>query len=101
VRQSEAATHHGCTIRIYQSNFQGRRITTKIAINRLCQRESQKCPSPSKQPLPLKEHGEVRVTIHSAMSLTQESYGLLRWKGDLETLRQIAEDDEFSILETA
>ena len=54
-----------------------------------------------KQPLPLKEHGEVRVTIHSAMSLTQESYGLLRWKGDLETLRQIAEDDEFSILETA
>ena len=58
------------------------------------------------QPLPLKEHERVRVSIHpaaevqSALEAVQRSYGLIRWTGDSETLRQIAEDDEFGILES-
>jgi predicted DNA-binding antitoxin AbrB/MazE fold protein len=53
-----------------------------------------------KQPLPLPEHEDVRITIHSAVSPVQESYGLLCWRGDPEILRRIAEEDEFSILES-
>jgi predicted DNA-binding antitoxin AbrB/MazE fold protein len=53
-----------------------------------------------KEPLSLAEHEEVRITILPAVSRVQESFGLLRWKGDPEILRRIACDDEFSILES-
>lgn len=58
------------------------------------------------QPLPLKENERVRVSIHtpvdvpSALEAVQRSHGLIQWIGDIETLRHIAEDDEFGILES-
>jgi predicted DNA-binding antitoxin AbrB/MazE fold protein len=58
------------------------------------------------QPLPLKEHERVRLSIQpsadvqKALGAVERSYGLIRWTGDSETLRQIIEDDEFSILES-
>jgi predicted DNA-binding antitoxin AbrB/MazE fold protein len=58
------------------------------------------------QPLPLKEHEKVRVWVHrtadvtSALEAVERSYGLLRWTGDVETLRRVALDDEFGILES-
>jgi len=52
------------------------------------------------QPLPLKEHERVQVTVQPKPSIARESAGMLRWRGDWETLRQIAEDDEFGIMES-
>src|SRR5579884_881363 len=52
------------------------------------------------QPLPLKEHERVQVTVQVKPSVARESAGLLRWRGDWETLRRLAEDDEFGILES-
>ncbi len=52
------------------------------------------------QPLPLQEHDRVQVTIHVKPSVARESAGMLRWRGDWETLRRLAEDDEFGILES-
>jgi predicted DNA-binding antitoxin AbrB/MazE fold protein len=57
------------------------------------------------QPLPLKEHENVRVTVHtsvpvpSALGAVEQSYGLLQWTGDPDILRRIAEEDEFGIQE--
>jgi len=57
------------------------------------------------QALSLKEHEKVRVTVYksaavpSALAAVEQSYGLLRWSGDPEVLRRIAEDDEFGIQE--
>lgn len=50
-------------------------------------------------PLPLKEHEKVQITIDSAASWVQATAGLLGWTGDQEVFRQVAEDDEFGILE--
>jgi predicted DNA-binding antitoxin AbrB/MazE fold protein len=52
------------------------------------------------QPLPLNEHDRVQVTVQIKPSVARESAGMLRWRGDWETLRRIAEDDEFGILES-
>jgi predicted DNA-binding antitoxin AbrB/MazE fold protein len=58
------------------------------------------------QALPLREHDRVQVTVHvpiavdEALAAVQQGYGLLRWTGDAETLRRVAEDDEFGILES-
>ena len=58
------------------------------------------------QPLPLKEHEQVRVSIYTppdiqkALEAVGRSYGLIQWTGDIETLRRIAEDDEFGIMES-
>jgi predicted DNA-binding antitoxin AbrB/MazE fold protein len=58
------------------------------------------------QPLPLQENERVLLSIHTpidfskALDAVQRSYGLIRWTGDVETLRRIAEDDEFGILES-
>jgi predicted DNA-binding antitoxin AbrB/MazE fold protein len=58
------------------------------------------------QPLPLRENERVRVSIHTlantqnALDAVQRSYGLLHWTGDIETVRRVAEDDEFGILES-
>jgi predicted DNA-binding antitoxin AbrB/MazE fold protein len=52
------------------------------------------------QPLPLKEHDRVQVTVQLKQSVARESAGLLRWRGDWETLRRLAEDDEFGIQES-
>ena len=58
------------------------------------------------QPLPLQENERVHLSIHTAVDVqnaldaVERSYGLIRWTGDIETLRRIAEDDEFGILES-
>ena len=52
------------------------------------------------QPLPLKEHDKVRVTIESELTWAERTAGLLQWTGDPQLLRQIAEDDEFGLLES-
>jgi predicted DNA-binding antitoxin AbrB/MazE fold protein len=52
------------------------------------------------QPLPLSEHQKVRITLDAGPTWVDRTYGMLGWKGDPETLRRIAEDDEFSILES-
>jgi predicted DNA-binding antitoxin AbrB/MazE fold protein len=52
------------------------------------------------QPLSLKEHEKVRITIEPEISWTERTAGMLKWNGDLEILRKIAEDDEFGILES-
>ena len=52
------------------------------------------------QPLPLKEHEKVRLTIEPEGSWAERTAGMLAWTGDPEVLRRIAEDDECSILES-
>ncbi len=52
------------------------------------------------EPLPLVEHEKVRVTIEPEVSWAERTAGLLKWTGDPELLRHIAEDDEFGILES-
>ena len=51
------------------------------------------------QPLPLQEHEKVKVTVHTDSSVAEQTAGMLKWTGDPEILRQIAEGDEFGILE--
>lgn len=46
------------------------------------------------QPLPLKEHVKVRVTVESEGTLAQETYGLIGWKGDHETLERLLVEAE-------
>src|SRR5438552_2858558 len=47
------------------------------------------------QPLPLKEHEKVRVTIQSEARVVQQTYGIIGWQGDHETLeRLLAEAEE-------
>ena len=52
------------------------------------------------EPLPFKEHEKVRITVDAALTWAERTAGILRWTGDPEILRRIAEDDEFSILES-
>ena len=57
--------------------------------------------------LPLPERERVEITVHvpvavePALQAVHKGYGLLRWKGDAETLRRVAGDDEFGILESS
>ena len=51
------------------------------------------------QPLPLKEHETVRITIEPQLSWAERTAGMLKWTGDFEDLRRIVEDDEFGIRE--
>ena len=46
------------------------------------------------QPLPLKEHQTVEVTVHTEPSRARQTAGLLRWKGDVETLDRFINDPE-------
>jgi predicted DNA-binding antitoxin AbrB/MazE fold protein len=46
------------------------------------------------QPLPLKESARVRVAVFTGTSVAQESYGLMGWTGDAETVERIARDPE-------
>jgi predicted DNA-binding antitoxin AbrB/MazE fold protein len=52
------------------------------------------------QPLPLKEHETVRITVEPGLTWAERTAGMLHWTGDPEVLRRIAEDDEFGILES-
>jgi predicted DNA-binding antitoxin AbrB/MazE fold protein len=58
------------------------------------------------QPLPLKDHEKVQVTVRATVDVqarldaVARSYGLLRWSGDPKVLERIALDDEFGVLES-
>ena len=52
------------------------------------------------EPLPFKEQERIIVTVKSKTSRVDESYGLIGWTGDLTILRQLAEEDEFGVLES-
>jgi len=46
------------------------------------------------QPLALKEHQQVRLTIEAEDDPVGRTYGLIRWSGDLETLDRFVMDPE-------
>jgi predicted DNA-binding antitoxin AbrB/MazE fold protein len=52
------------------------------------------------QPLPLAEHEKVKVTVHTAVSIAEQSAGMIKWGGDPDIVRRIAADDEFGLLES-
>jgi predicted DNA-binding antitoxin AbrB/MazE fold protein len=47
------------------------------------------------EPLPLKEHEKVRVSIEQGDSSLLRAYAIMGWPGDAETLERIALDPEF------
>ena len=51
--------------------------------------------------LPLKEHEKVRVTIEPGVNWLEHTAGMIKWTGDHETLRRLAEDVEFDPQEDA
>jgi len=51
-------------------------------------------------PLPLKDRQRVKLTVYEETSRIRRSYGMMGWTGDPEILRKIAEDDEFSGLQS-
>ncbi len=62
-------------------------------------------------PLPIQDFTKVFVTVEApeqaqavtsdeAERIVRRSQGILRWDGDVETLRRIAEDPEFDWLES-
>jgi len=46
------------------------------------------------QPLPLKEHEQVRIMVQPAANWVDAAYGILGWTGDPRDLRYLAEDVE-------
>jgi predicted DNA-binding antitoxin AbrB/MazE fold protein len=46
------------------------------------------------QPLPLKEHEMVRITLEPAVSLARQTAGMVPWTGSLEDLDFLIEDIE-------
>ena len=52
------------------------------------------------QPLPLKEHEKVQLTIESVRSWAERMAGMLHWSGGPNVLRRITEEDEFGIMES-
>jgi predicted DNA-binding antitoxin AbrB/MazE fold protein len=84
------------------ARYSGRAASMSITVEAVYENGSLKLS----QTLPLPEHEKVQVTVHvppavpQALAAVQNGYGLLHWTGDAETLRHVAEDDEFGILES-
>ncbi len=53
------------------------------------------CTLKLKEPVPLQEQQRVQVTIHAPSSALVDSYGIMGWTGDADTLERIALDPEF------
>jgi predicted DNA-binding antitoxin AbrB/MazE fold protein len=53
------------------------------------------------EPLPLKEHEQVHITVQPKTNWVDETYGILGWTGDRDDLRSLAEDVELDPQETA
>jgi predicted DNA-binding antitoxin AbrB/MazE fold protein len=51
------------------------------------------------QPLPLKEHEQVSVTIQTGDSPLLRAYGIVGWNGDPEVLRRLALSPTFDLEE--
>jgi predicted DNA-binding antitoxin AbrB/MazE fold protein len=52
------------------------------------------------RPLPLKEQQKVSVTIQSALSVAEQTAGMVPWTGDMETLDHLIRDPEFGIMKS-
>jgi predicted DNA-binding antitoxin AbrB/MazE fold protein len=52
------------------------------------------------QPLPLKEHEKVRLTVEQVDSPLLRAYGIIGWTGDAETIERVALDPEFLLEES-
>lgn len=55
------------------------------------------------KPIPLlREGNRVWITLHISAeeNVVQRSYGIIGWTGDAETVRRVALDPEFDILES-
>jgi predicted DNA-binding antitoxin AbrB/MazE fold protein len=46
------------------------------------------------QPLPLREHERVRITIETPEETVRRTYGLVHWTGDAATLERFAMDPD-------
>lgn len=53
-----------------------------------------------REPLPLREHERVVISVKPKSSRIRQAFGLIRWTGDPEDLRRIAEGPECSISES-
>lgn len=53
------------------------------------------------QPLPFEERERLVLSIRAKSSHVEKFYGRLKWTGDPEVLRHIAEDDELGIQESS
>lgn len=49
------------------------------------------------KPPPVPEGQRVRVTLEDVPSIAQQTAGMIRWTGDPEEARRIAEDPEFGL----
>lgn len=47
------------------------------------------------QQLPFEEHETVQVTVSKKPSLAEQTYGMMGWTGDAETLDRLLEEAEF------
>jgi predicted DNA-binding antitoxin AbrB/MazE fold protein len=47
------------------------------------------------QPLPLREHEKVRITVEQGDSPLLRAYGIMGWTGDAATIERVALDPEF------
>ena len=52
------------------------------------------------QPLPLKENERVTVSVTTKVSRARRAAGMMKWTGDPEILRQIAESPEAGVAES-
>ena len=48
------------------------------------------------QPLQLQEHEQVQVIVHQLSTWVQETAGMIKWSGNHETLRHLAQDVDFA-----
>jgi predicted DNA-binding antitoxin AbrB/MazE fold protein len=53
-----------------------------------------------KEPLPLKEHEIVQISVQTGDTPLLRAYGIMGWTGDAETLERIALDSEFLLEES-
>jgi len=51
------------------------------------------------EPLPLKEHERVSVTVRPAVSLARQTAGMVPWTGKLEDLDYLIDDEDNDPLE--
>jgi predicted DNA-binding antitoxin AbrB/MazE fold protein len=52
------------------------------------------------QPIALKEHEKVRLTVHTQTDWVERTAGIIPWTGDADTLRRFAEDPELDLEES-
>jgi len=49
------------------------------------------------QPLPFKEHEQVRITVDGVEDAVAATFGIIGWKGDAATVEHIALDPQFGV----